>query len=475
MASTLTEDSVQRLAPDDRAMHAARDLVRKRSLRELGISADGTWLLGRCQGSADYEVSVDIANASAPTARCSCPSRKLPCKHALGLMLAYVANPSSFAEREPPADLLARREKQVQRAQKSDEAKEEKAPRKVNAAAAARKVATQREGLDLLETLLIDLVSGGGWHEPARLERLDRQSKQLGDAYLPGATILVRRLILLGRRPDLSDEVRSALAADLMGAIWAAVQKGRSYLDGKLAGDESQGEADAVLEDLLGRAWQLVELRERGYVRQGLELLELAYERLDDDARQEQIQTSHLLDLAEGTLYRAITYKPARKAAQIAEQPSYSGPVSVAEAAVYPGFLNRRIRWEKGAEQVGERTASHLKSAFERAAPGFEPALAAFRQQLRNPLAPREATVLLRCRTIGRVGDRVAIEDATGARIEARDRGPGEPNVANLLRAAGMLAGPAVLARLHVVPVENAIVAQPLAALTPEIHLRLGL
>jgi hypothetical protein len=32
-----------------------------------------------------------------------------------------------------------------------------------------------------------------------------------------------------------------------------------------------------------------------------------------------------------------------------------------------------------------------------------------------------------------------------------------------------------VLVRLHVVPVENAIVAQPLAALDSEHHLRLGL
>ena len=476
MPSTLTTEAVHRLAPDDKALQAARDLVRKQSFRDLGRSADGTWLMGRCQGSAVYEVSVDLEPESGPVGRCSCPSRKFPCKHALGLMLAYLDAPGGFAAREPAAELVAKREKQAQKAPKpAEEASAPAAPRKVNAAALAKKVAAQREGLDLLETLLLDLVAGGQWHEPARLERLGRQGKQLGDAYLPGAALMVRRLVLLGEREGPADEVRAARASELLGQMWAAVQKGRNYLDGKLAGDEAPAEADAVLEDLLGRAWQLAELRERGHVRQGLELLELAYERADDEARQEQVQTSHLLDLKDGALHRAITYRPARKAAQVAEQPSYTQPLTVGEAVIYPGFLNRRVRWEKGAEQVLPLERAHLKAAFDRAAPAIEPALAAFRQQLKNPLAPREATALLRCRAVGRVGDRVVLEDETGGRMEAVDLRAGDHNVANLVRAAGMLATPAVLARLHVVPVLNAIVAQPLAALTPDHHLRLGL
>ena len=48
-------------------------------------------------------------------------------------------------------------------------------------------------------------------------------------------------------------------------------------------------------------------------------------------------------------------------------------------------------------------------------------------------------------------------------------------NVANLERAAGMLKDqPAVLARLFVQPVTNAIEAQPLATLTEKHHMRLG-
>lgn len=50
MTATLTEETVHRLAPDDGALKAARDLVRKKSIQDLGVSADRTWLLGRCKG-----------------------------------------------------------------------------------------------------------------------------------------------------------------------------------------------------------------------------------------------------------------------------------------------------------------------------------------------------------------------------------------------------------------------------------------
>lgn len=467
----LTEDTVHRIAPDAAAVQAGRGLLRKRSFKELAVSPDGTWLLAKCQGSGKepYEVSVDLA-ADAPVGRCTCPSRKLPCKHALGLMLAFLDNPSTFTEQAPPAELTAKRDKQAARAQQQAEGKPA-APRKVNKAALEKKTAAQREGLDLLEKLMVDLVAAGQWFERSRLERLQRQAKQMNDAYLPGARIMLNRLALLGWNAEITEEEKLARASDLITRLWATVQKGRNYLDNKLAGDENQAEADAVIEEVLGKAWQLSELKEKGYVRENLTLLELAYERTDDPAREERVETSHLLELTDGTVYQAIAYRPFRGMNQIAGQPSYAQTLSIREAAVYPGFLNRRVRWEKGAELSHPVGPAELRKAYHVAAAAFEPVLAAFRQQLKHLLAPREAVVLVRCQNIGRVGERTMVEDAKGARIGLA----GDTHGANLVRVAGMLHQPAVLLRLFVNPLTNTITAQPLAALTNEHHLRLGL
>src|SRR5262249_14540608 len=153
----------------------------------------------------------------------------------------------------------------------------------------------------------------------------------------------LRRLVIAGRRTDLSDEERTAEGADLIAQLWATVQKGHSYLDGKLAGDEAHSEADAVMEEVLGKVWQLAELKERGHVRHEMRLFELAHERADDEAREEQVQTSHLIDLQEGRIVRALSYLPLKKgkaAGNRPNQPSWMTPLVVKDAAVYPGFIN---------------------------------------------------------------------------------------------------------------------------------------
>src|SRR5216683_6954481 len=121
--ASLSEETAQRMAPDDQVLTDGRGLIRKNSMSNLGVSADGTWILGECKGSAKepYKVSVDLADISNPLARCSCPSRKFPCKHGMALMLLYAQDASRFGSREPDEALLAKREKAVARAEKKAE------------------------------------------------------------------------------------------------------------------------------------------------------------------------------------------------------------------------------------------------------------------------------------------------------------------------------------------------------------------
>jgi SWIM zinc finger len=75
------------LAPDAPSQRAAQNLASRGSWPLTGASGDGA-LWGECQGSAvaPYRTAVDL---SGPAYRCSCPSRKFPCKHALALLLLW--------------------------------------------------------------------------------------------------------------------------------------------------------------------------------------------------------------------------------------------------------------------------------------------------------------------------------------------------------------------------------------------------
>jgi hypothetical protein len=475
LAVSVNEEMVERFSPDEASYKNAQQIVREKRILNPGVSADGTFLIAEGKGSAKepYQLSIDFADSSNPVFRSSSPSRKFPDKYSLALLLAYVKNPDSFGTREPTDDLLAKREKK--QAQEAKKAGAFPAARKVNKAAQEKKIAAQREGLELLEKLLVDVVAAGQWFESSRLEKLDRQSKQLNDSYLPATMYLLRRLILLGQNKSVSDEEKLAASSDIIGQLWSTVQKGRAYLDNKLSGEETQAEADAVMEEVLGKVWQLTDLKEKGYSVSNVTLLELAFERTDDEARGQRIEISNLIDLQTGDIRQAIAYRPFKGLNQIPEQISYLTPIQVAEAGLYPGFLNRRIRWDKGIEQNIE-TGNALETAYKLAKLDFKSALDLFKGQIKHPLSPREAVVLVKSSKIGTIGKKTVIEDATGARLEMIDRTKDYSNVGNLIRAAGMLGkdSPAILLRLVIQSLTNTIVGIPLAILTNKHHLRLG-
>ncbi|MSR55984.1 MAG: hypothetical protein EXS09_22335 [Gemmataceae bacterium] len=474
----ITEEMVRGLAPDDTTWNKAEDLAASERFQNLGVSADGTWLVADAKGSGKepYQVSADFVDPSSPLLRSNSPSRQTPDKYALALLLKYVRQPNSFGKREPSEELLAKREKKSA----ADERKKfgPGAPKREKKSAEAKLQMAQRDGLESLNRLLVELVASGHWFEEGHIEKLERVSKALGDAHLPAATYMLRRLLLLGKQKGIGDEERTFVGADLIAQLWSVVQRAKLYLEGKAPEGESQDVTDALIEELLGRPYQVSDLIEKGYGKCDLSLLELAYERTDDDSRQQRLEVSHLIDLSSGDILQSIAYRPYKGVNPVPEQTSYSTPVRVSQAAVYPGFLNRRVHWEKNAEKIERASPQALETAYSLAVGDFSAILEAFRDQLRHPLAPREGVFLLQCEDAGRIGDRhVVLEDASGTRIEAADRRKDYSNVSNLMRALAMIGKdkPAVLVKLFVQPMANTIVALPLAALTSKQHLRLGL
>jgi hypothetical protein len=118
----LSADAVLALAPDDASAKAARGLTAPAKWPTLGANDVAVW--GECQGSGakPYQTQVDLAG---PAFRCSCPSRKFPCKHGLALLLIRASSPSLFAPSQAPAWVQewidSRKEKQERKEQRAVE------------------------------------------------------------------------------------------------------------------------------------------------------------------------------------------------------------------------------------------------------------------------------------------------------------------------------------------------------------------
>ncbi|MET8867104.1 SWIM zinc finger family protein [Nonomuraea sp. NPDC004580] len=86
MIERWSRDQVLALAPDASSRKAAQGVATPAKWPVRGHT--GRVVYGECKGSGStpYLACVDL---SEPAYRCSCPSRKFPCKHALGLLLLW--------------------------------------------------------------------------------------------------------------------------------------------------------------------------------------------------------------------------------------------------------------------------------------------------------------------------------------------------------------------------------------------------
>jgi hypothetical protein len=89
----LTRGAIEALAPDQSALSAAAGLLKASKWPVRARAGDFVW--GECQGSGanPYRVVADLTDGGA---KCTCPSRKFPCKHGLALLLMGAERAADF-------------------------------------------------------------------------------------------------------------------------------------------------------------------------------------------------------------------------------------------------------------------------------------------------------------------------------------------------------------------------------------------
>jgi hypothetical protein len=92
---------VQSLAPDQGVLDSAGKLLQPKHWVRIGHDAVHAVVWGECQGSGANPYLV-VAEIDEHGYKCTCPSRKFPCKHVIGLMWRYVETPQQFQPLETP-------------------------------------------------------------------------------------------------------------------------------------------------------------------------------------------------------------------------------------------------------------------------------------------------------------------------------------------------------------------------------------
>ncbi len=191
----LTTESVLALAPDDASARAARGLVSPAKWPLRGADASAVW--GECQGSGSkpYQTQVDLAG---PAFRCSCPSRKFPCKHGLALLLMKAQDGAAFSAGPPPAWVAEWLASRVEKAQQQEARAAAKADTAADPEAAAKREAQRWQrieaaGVDLARWLADQLTQGLGTLNATAVAAWQTMAARLVDAQAPGLAQRVRQ------------------------------------------------------------------------------------------------------------------------------------------------------------------------------------------------------------------------------------------------------------------------------------------
>jgi len=203
VAERWDRERVLALASDAPSQRTAQSLASGRAWTAAGAAAEADAVWGECRGSASapYRAVVDLTG---PAYRCSCPSRKFPCKHVLALLLLWSEGSVPDDAAGPPdwagSWLMARAVARGVRGDGSPRSRGVPGGRPPGSAQSAARRAEQREtrvasGLAELDRWLCDQARQGlAASQQAGYAHWDDIAARMVDAQAPGVAERLRAL-----------------------------------------------------------------------------------------------------------------------------------------------------------------------------------------------------------------------------------------------------------------------------------------
>ncbi|MDI2035679.1 SWIM zinc finger family protein [Paenarthrobacter nitroguajacolicus] len=368
-----SEERVINAAPDASSLAAARKLARPGPWSDSGSNDTLVW--GKCQGSGKtpYQVSVDVV---APAYRCSCPSRKFPCKHALALLLLWARGEAAEAGTET-ADFA--QEWAAQRADRATAKERRDSGKPADPEAQAKRLAAR---LDLMDAGIADFAlwltdvirTGLAAARKQPYPWWDAVAARLVDAQLPGLAEQVRQMASdIHGRTDWADHLLMNIGR------WWALTKAWSQKDGLAPGEF------ADLKAAVGWATPSAEVQDTESM-PGPWLVLGAHR--SDDGRIQQQRT--WLRSPEGTVVVVLDFAAQ---GQGLATPQLSGALLDATVARYPGSAPQRAMFTSAIASRGVVTTLGSGDSITEALLHESAAVAASPWRVRHPVLLGNVTV----------------------------------------------------------------------------------
>ena len=160
-----TVEQVNAFAPDVGTAKRGKGIAKLNKWIKLEKTNRAIW--GECKGSGSkpYLTGVDLNGTAF---KCSCPVRKPPCKHVMGLMLLYVQSFNEFKDENPPtwmSEWLTKRDAKAVKVEKIADKPidDDEYTKAINGEIKRfqKRISDIKKGLPDFETWLLDLIRQG--------------------------------------------------------------------------------------------------------------------------------------------------------------------------------------------------------------------------------------------------------------------------------------------------------------------------
>ena len=277
---------------------------------------------------------------------------------------------------------------------------------------------------------------------------------------------IIRAVSKLSENPDDSEAENIIALCVRLGAV---IKKSRAYIDQKLESGEVLPE-DSILYEEMGGVWKLSQLKELGLFRENARILQLSFTRTADDSRREYTDEGYWIDLDAGDILRTENIRPYKAVKYIKTDDAKFRLYTVRELCLYPGAMNRRIRWEE--EETSPAGTEEYAQVLSKAE-SISSAVKAAKNELKNTLSRPYAAVLVNFDSIEYAADGHGVLKCGGETIAlcGYRHYPGALDSLRLI--AGELSGGAVFGGLFYDTKQHSFSFSPFSVVTENDIIRL--
>ncbi len=210
-----TAEQMLSFAPDNNTADRAKGVATVRKWQNLAGNPRVIWGEYQGSGTTRYRTQIDLQG---PAFSCTCPSRKFPCKHAIGLFLIYGEQSEAFRVTNDYPDWVSNwLEKRGSKLEEAPAEPSPPAPTEAELRKARnweRRLGLMKQGLDDLEIWLLDRIRQGlATIEVQNYSFWQNISARMVDAQLGGLASRLKRMpLLLGANTEWPERMLAEFA-----------------------------------------------------------------------------------------------------------------------------------------------------------------------------------------------------------------------------------------------------------------------